>query len=283
MIESFVASWGLFANSYLAGWGIAFLLSLLGVWVVAREQIFLGAAVAQASTLGVAIALFSATVSGAEQLASHPARLAAAICFAIGATLLTSRGGRGRETHEAITGWVFLLSAAGATLLLARSPHGREEIEQLLTSSLIGATGYDVVQFAVASAGAAVAAFWLWRPLLLFAMDPAMAAAVGLHESRWSGAMALALGASVGLSIHVSGTLYTFGCLVLPALVARRLAREARQMLWLSPLVALGASVIGFVVANHQDLPPAQVTVALLCGTLLAVWGLGVRVRTGAR
>jgi len=279
MIESFVSSWGLFANTYLAGWGIAFLLSLLGVWVVAREQIFLGAAVAQASTLGVAIALFAATVANAEGLASHPARLGAAIAFALGATLLTSRGGRGRETHEAITGWVFLLSAAGATLLLARSPHGREEIEQLLTSSLIGATGYDVGQFAVASLGAAVAAALLWRPLLLFAMDPAMAAAVGLREARWSGAMALALGASVGLSIHVSGTLYTFGCLVLPALVARRLAREARQMLWLSPAVALAASVAGFVVANHQDLPPAQVTVALLCGALLAVWAL----RTGGR
>ena len=41
MIELFVASWDLFHNTYLAGWGIALLLSLLGVFVVARDHIYL--------------------------------------------------------------------------------------------------------------------------------------------------------------------------------------------------------------------------------------------------
>jgi zinc/manganese transport system permease protein len=278
VIESFVDSWWLFHNSYLAGWGIAFLLSLLGVWVVARDQIFLGAAVAQASTFGVASVLFLSSVAtggAAESLESHPARSAAAILFALVATAITSRGGRRtRESHEAITGWVFLASSAGATLLLAHSPHGLEEIEQLLTSSLIGATAADVVQFALFSALALGLALALRRPLLLFAMDPEMAAAVGMRTARWSALLALALGASIGLAIHVAGTLYTFGCLVLPALIARSLAREVGQMLWISPAVALAASVVSFVLANHWDLPPAQVTVAVLAATLLASWGV---------
>ncbi len=57
MIESFLASWDLFRDTYLVGWLLAVLLSLLGVFVVARDQVFLGAAVTQASTLGVALAL----------------------------------------------------------------------------------------------------------------------------------------------------------------------------------------------------------------------------------
>ena len=52
MIQEFVASWPLFHNTYLVGWLIALLLALVGVLVVARDQIFIGAAVSQASTWG---------------------------------------------------------------------------------------------------------------------------------------------------------------------------------------------------------------------------------------
>jgi len=274
VIESFLASWDLFHNAYLAGWGIALLLSLLGVWVVARDQIFIGAAVAQASTFGVAVALWLAGLSGGLAfLETHPGRSFAAILFGLLATLLTARGGsEGRESHEAITGWVFLVSGAGATLILARSPHGLEEIKRLLTSSLIGAGPADVWQFAVFSALAVAAAAALRRPLLLYAIDPEMAGAVGMRIRRWGIGVALVLGVSIGLAIHVAGTLYTFGCLVLPALVARSLAREVGQMLWLAPLVGVSGSVVGFILANEYDFPPAQVTVVLLCAALTGGW-----------
>jgi ABC-type Mn2+/Zn2+ transport systems, permease components len=58
MIEEFLLSWNLFHNSYLAGWWMALLLSLIGVLVVARDQIFLSAAVSQGSTLGVAFGMW---------------------------------------------------------------------------------------------------------------------------------------------------------------------------------------------------------------------------------
>jgi ABC-type Mn2+/Zn2+ transport system permease subunit len=73
--------------------------------------------------------------------------------------------------------------------------------------------------------------------------------------------------------MRVSGMLYTFGCLVLPALVAKNLSREIRPLLWLAPSVALAASLAGFVLAHHFDVPPAHATVALLSAALLAAWG----------
>ena len=72
----------------------------------------------------------------------------------------------------------------------------------------------------------------------------------------------------MGLSIRVSGTLYTFGCLVLPALVAKHLVREVRALIWVAPALAVAAAVVGFVFANYWDTPPAHMTVALLCGAL---------------
>jgi ABC-type Mn2+/Zn2+ transport system permease subunit len=110
-------------------------------------------------------------------------------------------------------------------------------------------------------------------------MDPAMAAAVGLRVSRWAGGTAIWLGLAVGLSMRVSGMLYTFGSLVLPALIAKNVCHEVATMFIVAPCVALGAGVVGFVVANYYDYPPAQMTVALLSLAFVVAWGR----RTGSR
>jgi len=69
--------------------------------------------------------------------------------------------------------------------------------------------------------------------------------------------------------------LHTFGCLVLPALVAKSLCREVRTMFVVAPLVSLGPGVLGFILAIHYDFPPAQMTVALLCLGLCLAWVRG--------
>lgn len=277
MIESFVSSWSLFAHAYLAGWLIALLLGLLGVVVVIRDQIFLGAAVSQASVLGIAVAI---CVGGLPALADCGwcnddwTHTVAGGLFAIGGAVLTTTSRLRRETHESLTGWVFLAASSAAILLLAHSPHGMDEVNRLLASTIIGAGSTDVVVFAVFAALVAGAAVRWHAPIRLLLIDREMASAVGMRVRTWDFALAVTLGLAVGLAIHVSGVVYSFGCLVLPALVAKNVCREVRSMLWTSPLVGLAASVVGFVVAHDQDLPPGQAAVGILCVMLLAAWML---------
>lgn len=276
MIENFISSWPLFHNTYLAGWLIGLLLSLVGVLVVARDQIFIGAAVSQASTLGIALAMWIGAWAGAGPrfwFHSDGFLSMMAVAFSVIAALITARGGEGtRESHEAITGWVFLASASLSILIVSRSPHGLEEIHRLLSSSIIGATRADVWIFGLLAGVAAFSVSAGLRRIVLFAMDPVMAAAVGMKISRWGALTSAGLGLAVGLSIRSSGMLYTFGCLVLPALVAKNLCSEVRPMFLVSPLVALGTGAAGFVLANHYDYPPAQMTVALLCLLVTVSW-----------
>jgi ABC-type Mn2+/Zn2+ transport system permease subunit len=275
VIDSFVASWALFHHAYLAGWLIAALLALLGVVVVIRDQIFLGAAVSQSSVLGIAVAVCA---GGLPQLADcawcHDdwTHTLAGGVFAIAGSLLTATGTLRHETHESLTGWVFLTSSCFAVLLLAHSPHGMDEINRLLASTIIGAGSADVALFATLLAVAVAATARLHVPLRLVLMDREMASAVGLNVGAWDRALAVALGVAIGLAIHVSGVVFSFGCLVLPALVAKNLCREVGQMLWVSPLVGLAAAMAGFVAANHWDLPPGQAAVAILCVALLGAW-----------
>lgn len=273
MIENFLSSWDLFRNTYLAGWLIALVLSLTGVWVVAKDQIFIGAAVSQASALGIALAAYFGTVAGHaahEESAWLPA--VTAVAFSVLAALATARAGGRRESHEAVTGWIFLLSSSLSVLLLSRSPRGLEEIRRLSSSSLIGATHADVWLFAGLGVAAVILLAKHNRPIVLLATDPVMAEAVGVRTAWWSMAVAVWLGVCAGLSLRVSGMLYTFGLLVLPALIAKNVCREIRPMFLAAPLVGVGAAVGGFVLANHFDFPPAQMTVAILSLLLPLAW-----------
>jgi len=278
VIQEFIASWELFQTTYLAGWLIAGVLSLVGVWVVARDQIFLGIAVSQASTLGIAGALWLGglgVAAGTEWVRSELVAASLAVAASIATALLTSReGGAGRESAEAVTGWVYLLAASLPVVLLAKSPHGLEEIHQLVFSTILGASEIDLWIFAGLAAATAAAVLLFGERLLLFAMDPDMAAALGVRRRLWNAVIAVWLGLAVGLSIRVAGTLYSFGCLVLPALVAKNVSREIRPLALRAPAVALAAAVVGFVLAHAWDTPPAHTTVTLLCGALLLAWGV---------
>ena len=276
MIHEFLASWSLFHNIYIAGWLIAVLLSSIGVLVAARDQIFLGAAVSQASLLGIAAGMWVASwpsMRGCAWCASDGFLSLAGGVFAVLGALVTAHTSERRGTsYEAITGWVFLFAGSVAILIVAGSPHGLEEVHRLLSSTIIGATRTDVVVFAL-SAAATLAALAVWRaPIMLLVMDREMAGAVGVRVRLWDSLLSIWLGIAVGLSSRVSGMLYTFGCLVLPALIAREVCREVRRMFVVSPIVALAASAAAFVLANYYDYPPGQVAVALLAALLAPLW-----------
>ncbi|MGE0823598.1 MAG: metal ABC transporter permease [Candidatus Binatia bacterium] len=278
MIENFLSSWPLFQNAYLSGWLIAILLAIIGVFVVARDQIFIGAAVSQASLLGISIGIWLGsrlTLDETHWWRSEVFHSLMGGCFAIIAALLTARGEKtaGRETHEAITGWVFLFAMSMSILLMAHSPHGLEEVNRLLSSTIIGATQTDVGIFSVMTTVTIILLSFYHRQALLVILDPEMARAVGLRVEIWEGAYAFWLGAIVGFSIHVSGVIYAFACLVLPPLAAKNISRDVHTLFVISPVLALSSGIVAFVLANHYDYPPGQMATTCLCCVVLIMWG----------
>jgi len=275
VIAEFLASWPLFQHTYLAGWLIAVVLALIGVVVVGRDQIFLGAAVSQASMLGIAVGMLLTSASGAAECSWCRSDWVLSLWgggFAVAGALAPSaiRG----ESPEAVTGWVFLAGASLAVVLLAHSPHGLEDIHRLMSSTIIGATGADVVVFAAGTAVTVGVLAATFPRVLLLLLDPEMAAAVGVRVDVWQRILSVWLGIAVGVSIRVAGMVFAFASLVLPALVARNLCREVRTMFWVAPVVSLGATMVAFVIANHYDLPPGQVAAALLAGGVAVAWGV---------
>lgn len=278
VVRDFADSWSLLGASWVAGWCIAVALALPGILVVARDQVFIGAAIAQASTCGVAIGLWLAGLMAhlGGPMDTHAAHQSSgvlrvvpvtiAVLAAVIAALATSGTGRDRRTSpESRTAWIYLAGAAGTVLLLINSPHGTRGVEQLMASSLLGADPVEAWLCAALALGSIVLAAWRGRTLALLAIDPSFAALAGLRRTWWEYGLAIWLGLGIGVAIRVGGLLFAFGCLVLPALIARGVCREVRGQLLVAPVVALVVAVLGFAIANHHNLFPAQVTVALLC------------------
>lgn len=291
MLTDFLDSWALFGDAYAAGWLIAACLGVCGVLLAARDQIFLGAAVAQSTTLGLAVALTlgSALAAGtgaalpdahghvhgpdAAWFASDRFALLVAVAFgALGAWVTTWGGESGGESREALTGWVFLLSGSGAVLLLTHSPHGLEEIKRLHAGTMLGATRQDLTWSACFALAVAAVFLARWRPILLQSVDPEHARACGIPVGRWNAGFLIALGLGLTLAIRCAGTLYAFGCLALPALAARHLCRELRGMLVVAPIVAVLGAAAGFVAAHRFDWPPAHAATAVLAALLPLAW-----------
>ncbi|MEC7882375.1 MAG: metal ABC transporter permease [Verrucomicrobiota bacterium] len=264
MILEFLESWTLFSRTYISALLIGASLSLMGVVVVARGNIFVAAAVAQASMLGVALSLFFGI--------GQPV-LSAVFC-SVGASLLIARKHQegGASTSEEMTGWIFLVGGSFSVLLLARMPYGLKEIQSLFSSSIIGASSSDIIVFGILLF-IFVGFLVIWsRRLTLYLSDPVMASAVGSNIFLWSIGIASSLGLATGLAIRSSGMLFTFGAMVLPAQMAKIICRNISGMFLVAPVVALLSIMFGLVLGNYYDLPPAQTVVALMCFLLLVTW-----------
>ncbi|TFH24410.1 MAG: metal ABC transporter permease [Myxococcales bacterium] len=276
MILEFIESWPLFHDAYLSGLLIAALLGLVGVAVVARDQIFIGAAVSQASMFGIAFGIRAGDPL-AHRLSERALDIMHSVTGGAAAVLgawLTGVTAATRDTRESMTGWVFLVGASLSVLVVAHSPHGLAEVNRLAASTIIGAHGTDVVLF-VALLVVTIGVLAARRDaILLMLVDSEMARATGVPVRIWDRLLAIWLGLTVACSIHVAGMLYTFGCLVLPGLAARNLCRELTAMLFVAPVLGVSVCLIGFVVANGLDYPPAQVAVALMSALLVASWGI---------
>ena len=266
MILEFLESWTLFSHTYISALLIGASLSLMGVVVVARGNIFVAAALAQASVLGVALSLFFEI--------GQPV-LSAVFC-SVGASFLVSRKHQegGVSTSEEITGWIFLAGGSLSVLLLARMPYGLKEIQSLFSSSIIGAGSVDIIVFAVLLFVFVGFLALRMRRLTLYLSDPVMAAAVGANIILWSIAISSTLGLVTGLAIRSSGMLFTFGSMILPAQMAKIMCRNISGMFLVAPLMSIFCVLLGLVLGNYYDLPPAQTVVALMCFLLVLTWVL---------
>jgi len=286
MISLFIEVWPLFKTTCLTGILLASVLSVSGLLLLARNQIFMGVSLAQSATLGYALMLLLDLWGHRYGFYLHQYPLilkGGAIAACVLANLLLESRNRGaRESAEAGLGWMFLFTSSFSILLVSGSPLGMDEVQRILSSSLIGASEADLwITLVLAVATVALLA-WKRDEVVLSVIDPGFSDAIGIASDRRRIAAAVWLAVVTALGITISGLIFTFACLLLPGMIAARLSRTIRPLFWLAPLIGAAATLAGFVLSVGWDLPPGQLTAALL-STLLGLMWLTRRTRVAPR
>ncbi len=231
----------------------------LGVYVVLKRIVFVGAALAQVSAAGVALAFL---------VGWNP--LLSAVLFALAGSLFFAQSwGERRVSREAVIGAVFLTFSALTVLLASKGAHGMEEVQHLLAGDILAVAPEEVGRIWILGVLVLAAFLLLRKEFLLVAFDAETAQALGYRTRWWEFAFYLMLGGFIGVVIHLVGLVLIFGYLVLPALGALMLARRMTQVVAVAVVNALIATVAGLLVSIIFDLPTTAtilVFMSLLAG-----------------
>jgi ABC-type Mn2+/Zn2+ transport system permease subunit len=264
---------------------VALLCSYLGVFVVLKRIVFVGAALAEVASLGAALAFSPAAVSLFNQVAGlnpaleplrHYKPLALALLLMLGAVAIFSQGRlMKRLPREAIIGAAFAGAAGLTVLILTKVPSHDQHTSDVLTGNILGVEPQELVEMGIAALLVGLIQLLFYKEFVLVSFDPEVAQTLGYRSARWELLWYLSLGTMIAVSIHVAGTVLVFAYLVLPAVTALLLSRRLGLVLFLSVLIAVLATFSGVLLSvSPLDLPTSPTIVACLVFLLVAGWFL---------
>jgi ABC-type Mn2+/Zn2+ transport system permease subunit len=242
---------------------------LVGVFLVLRRLVFMGVALPQISSTGVAVALslpvwLGLNVSNAEHRA-HALAFAGSTAFTLIAILvLAFMERRGRGLPEGRLGTAYVVSAALGILLLSKNRVAEAGWLDLLKGEIITISNFDLGLTAIALAFVLVVLGLFGKELLFVSFDRAMAATLGKNVLFWDALLYLLIGFTVSIAVLSVGPLISFGFLLIPALTAHLFARNLKRFILLASFIGGVSSFLGFWLAYQWDWPVGPTDVVLL-------------------
>jgi ABC-type Mn2+/Zn2+ transport system permease subunit len=264
----------LLRNSVYTGVLIGFACPLVGVFLVLRRLVFMGVALPQISSTGVAVALSLPMEIGMAQPAhEHTLAFVGSTVFSLAAILMLAfLELRGRGHPEGRLGVAYVVAAALSILLLSKNRFGEAGWLDLLKGEIITISDTDLALTAGTLALVLVVLALFQKELLLVSFDRAMAVTLGKRVLFWDVLLYLLIGLTVSMAVLSVGPLIAFGFLLIPALTAHLFARNMRQFAVLASVIGGMSAFIGFGMAYQWDYPIGPTDVVLLGGIYAAAW-----------
>ena len=243
------------------------LCGFLGVYIVARRVVFLGAVLTQVSVVGIALT-FLPFIPLSHTLGSLAITLVLVIALS---KLLTGK----KIPKDAMLGFVFVAAIAGRILILQKAPQVEvAEIENLLRGDILFVTPELFQLMAVIFFAAMATHLLFFKEFTYISFDPETAATQGFNAGRWETLFYLIAALVISVATHMVGDVFVFGFLVIPAVTAMLLVRQVWLIFLIATSLGALAPVLGLFLAFKFDFPasPAIVTVGAI---ILAMTWLG--------
>ena len=222
---------------------------LVGCFVVMRRMTLAADAFSHVALPGIGVAL---------ALGIHPLFGAIAMLM-FGAVLVWALERRTRIATETVIGVVFSTALAIGSLMSSG--------EQLV-DALFGGPGMLTIGELIFGAAAAIVIgifIFRWRDrLILWLVSPEIARTAGIDVARLNLIFLMTFALTVALGLRYLGVLLMGSLIIIPAVTAKRLARNLNEMLGYAIGVAILATVVGTFVADRMGRPtgPMIITAA---------------------
>jgi ABC-type Mn2+/Zn2+ transport system permease subunit len=234
----------------------------LGVYVVLRRIVFVGAALAQVSSAGVGLAL---CVGKNPSLVSLILTLGGVAAFSV-------KSKDRRTTQESLIGIGYAVASALAVLFVAKSAQGEAHMLDVLSGNILTVTPQHI--WWMAGAGfIAITLHTLFSKQFMFSMfDSETARTSGIRAGLWDLFFFLILGIIISLAIRLAGTLLVFSFLVVPAVTGLLLSQHLGRIYAIAISAASIATVAGLYASIKMDLPSGPAIVACSFALLAVAW-----------
>jgi ABC-type Mn2+/Zn2+ transport system permease subunit len=249
---------------------IAVACSVLGVYVVLRRIVFVGAALAQLSSAGLALSLWLSGVGVSLGVIRHPVVLSLVVTMG-GVVAFALGGARQKVPPDAAIGVTYAVAAAAGILLIAKASHG-EAHDIYLQGNILGITRQDTWVLLGVSIPVLIVHGIYYKEFLFVSFDRETARTVGYNVAFWNLLLYLTLGLVIAFAMQFAGVMLVFNFLVLPAVTALLLSRSMRGTFTLSVAAALTAAVVGFTLSVPFDLPTGPAISAVSGALVLGAW-----------
>ncbi|HEY2066112.1 MAG TPA: metal ABC transporter permease [Gemmatimonadaceae bacterium] len=270
----------LFREALYGALVIAIACSVLGVYVVLRRIVFVGAAIAQLSSAGIALALFLGGIGLSAGLAGHPT--AFALAFGLAGALFFGLGGGRRSgiPPDATIGVTYAAAAAIGVLLIAKAKSG-EAHDIFLQGNILGITRADTLVLLAVTIPVLLAHALFYKEFLFVSFDGETARTLGYRVTFWNLFLYLTLGLVIAFAMQFAGVILVFNFLVLPAVTGLLLARSMRGIFTVAVVSAVIAAIVGFSLSVPFDLPSGPAIIACSAVLALLAWPARLLQRRG--
>lgn len=254
--------------------------SVLGVYVVLRRIVFVGAAIAQLSSAGIALALFLGGMGIVTGLDAHP--IAFSLLFALGGAMFFGLGGGQRSgvPPDATIGVTYAIAAAVGILLIAKAQHG-EAHDIFLQGNILGITRADTLVLLAVTVPVLLVHIVFYKEFLFVSFDREMARTMGYRVTFWNLFLYFTLGLVIAFAMQFAGVILVFNFLVLPAVTGLLLGRSMGAIFAIAVTSAVVAAVIGFALSVPFDLPSGPAIIACSGAMALLAWPARLLQRRG--
>ncbi len=255
---------------------VGILCAFLGVYIVAKKVVFLGATLTQISVLGLALTFLPWYSFLGHTIGMLFITLVAVMILA---RFLTEK----KIPKDTVLGISFVVAIAARTLIIAKTAKVEiSEIENLLRGDIL----FVLPELFYLLVGVFAAAFLVhlifYRQFMLITFDPETAQTQGYRVSVWDSLFYILTALVIAVTTHIVGDMFVFGFLVIPTATALLISKKVSRIFIIAVLIGAVTPIIGLILAFKFDVPSSPAIVGVAAIVLCITWLSSiVRMRKG--